>query len=70
MNWIIGWTIALVVMAIVEIIGVYRKAPGDTITETVRLWISLIPFAWGRWLAKIVLSGIAAWLILHVWEVA
>lgn len=70
MNWLILWSVIIIGVAALEIYGVYRKQRDDTITETVRTWISLIPFAWGRWLAKIVLSGIAAWLVLHIWELA
>ena len=70
MNWILAWTAILIGVAGLEIYGVYRDEPGDTITETVRTWISLIPFVAGRWIAKFLLSGLVAWLLLHIWELA
>ena len=70
MSWLLLWSVILIGAVVLELYGVWRQEKGDTITETVRTWISLIPFAWGRWLAKIVLTGVASWLVLHIWELA
>lgn len=70
MNFLAVWMVIIIGVVGFELWGVHRAEPNDTITETFRLWISLIPFAWGRWLAKVVLSGGAAWLILHIWGLA
>lgn len=62
----IVWTVIYLVLAvpliIIELIGVYRRQKGDTISENV-WWIQK-----KFWPIKIVISGFLIWLLVHFWS--
>jgi hypothetical protein len=48
----------------VELIGVFRKEHGDTITENWR-WINKHSPAWVGWAWRVLTIGLLGWVLLH-----
>jgi len=61
---LIIYGIGIAILVITELIGIYRKGKGDTITEGWRL-IDRELNGWLRWLWRIFTIGFLGWLILH-----
>jgi hypothetical protein len=52
-------------LLVVELIGVFRKAPNDTITEGWRHLDRKLK-GWPQWIYRVFMVGLLGWTILHL----
>jgi hypothetical protein len=63
----IAFLVLIGAVVVVEVIGVQRKAKGDTLTEgwrAVDRWLARV-FPWGQWFLRVFTAGLLLWAALH-----